>query len=196
MKGYIYISGTGTDNIAGKFLNDPILNRPYPSLGACMPNIRRLVLRGDRIYVVSGSVTGVQQYIVGGFEVDEKIDAIAAHRRFPENRLCLDENGVLTGNIIVTGNGERHPLDRHDPNDDEKFRSRIQNFIVGRNPIAMETTAEIQSSRQHTISLLQEIFERRGNRVIDIMGRWRKINEDQIRQIDNFLREIKAENRE
>ena len=86
LKGYIYVSGTGTDPAERRNLNDPRF-RKTPSLGACVPNIRRLVLPGDHIFVVSGMTPGVQQYVVGGFEVAEKISALAAYKRFPEAKL-------------------------------------------------------------------------------------------------------------
>src|SRR5579859_1235845 len=72
MKGYIYISGTGTDPSAHKNMNDPILFSKTPTLGGCMPNIRRVVLPGDFIFVVSGMVSAIQQYVVGGMKVAEQ----------------------------------------------------------------------------------------------------------------------------
>jgi hypothetical protein len=94
MKGYIYITGNGADPALRDNLNDPLFSK-IPTLGACMPNIRRLVTRGDFIFVVSGRTPAVQQYVVGGFRVEERISALAAYDRFPENRLSLDHDGQL-----------------------------------------------------------------------------------------------------
>jgi hypothetical protein len=81
MKGYTYITRTGTDPQCGTPLKDPTLDGT-PSLGACMPNVRKWVVIGDHVFVISGKVPGVQQYVVGGFEVAEKMHAIEAYRRF------------------------------------------------------------------------------------------------------------------
>ena len=189
MKGYIYISSTGTDNIVGRFLNDPILGK-LPTLGACMPNIRRIVFPGDRIFVVSGSVEEVPQYIVGGFEVAEKIDALAAFDRFPDYRLRMDDAGNKVGNIIVTQDGKQHHLDNHDLRDGDKFKERIKNYLIGKKPLSIETPKEVDLSRQRTLGLLQDMFEKKGNRAIDVMGRWRKLDEDQIDTVEAFLKKI------
>lgn len=189
MKGYIYITGTGTD--PGRFgnLNDPIFARK-PTLGACMPNIRRLVTKGDYVFVVSGAVTGVQQYVVGGFQVEEKITALAAYERFPENRLQLDEAGLLQGNIIVDKDGNKHPLDGHSV---DTFESRIQQYLVGSKPVHLSKPSQVEAGRAQTLDQLSTILQRpKANRVIDVMGRWAKLDERQIGQTLDWLRGIKA----
>lgn len=189
MKGYIYISSPGTDPGRHGNLNDPMF-RKRPSLGACMPNIRRLVLPGDHVFVISGSTTGVQQYVVGGFQVAEKISALAAYDRFPENRLRLDADGKLVGNVIVEPNGQQHPLDRHSPN---TFASRIENFLVGVDPVVLESPAEVARGRDETLDRLSSILDRpRANRVIDLMGRWAKLDGPQVERTLDWLRGIKA----
>ena len=92
MKGYIYTMFAGADPDKGWRMTDPILT-PVPTLGACVPNIRRLVVTGDHIFVVSGRTRKVQQYVVGGFQVAEKIDALTAYHRFPENRMRPGPDG-------------------------------------------------------------------------------------------------------
>ena len=94
MKGYIYSMFAGADPGKGWVLTDPIF-QPKPTLGACVTNIRRLVVPGDYIFVVSGRIPDVRQYVVGGFRVEQKIDALAAYKQFPENRLRESERGVL-----------------------------------------------------------------------------------------------------
>jgi len=185
MKGYIYVSGTGSDTYGGKFLNDPAFGR-RPTLGACMPNIRRLVVPGDWVFVVSGSLKGVQQYVVGGFEVAEKINAVAAYERFPEHRLRINDLGQLEGNIIVTDSGQQSTLDSHN-----KFDERIQNYLVGGKSVSMDNENEAEASRQTTLAVLSGLFDKPGNRVIDVMGRWRRLDEDQIFRLETWLSDIK-----
>ena len=189
MKGYVYISGTGTDPGALKNMNDPILFSKTPTLGACMPNIRRVVLPGDFIFVVSGKVPAIQQYVVGGMEVVEQIDALAAYERFPENRLQTGPTGLVEGNVIVDASGNQHPLDRHSP---ETFEARIKNFIVGTNPVALETEREVAMGREQTLPKLSELLGKRGNRVIDVMSRLAKLNENQVQDMLSWLQGIKA----
>ena len=188
MKGYIYITGTGADPGRGNF-NDPLFTR-VPTLGACMPNIRRLVVPGDYIFVVSGKVPSVQQLVVGGLRVKEKIDAIAAYNRFPENRLVRDDNGIVQGNIIVTANGKKHPLDHHQQ---DSFAARVQNFVVGSSSVSLKTPKEIALGRDQTLGKLSDVLGKKGNRVIDVMSRWAKLDERQVDDLVNWLRGIKAE---
>src|ERR1700752_2054905 len=100
MKGYIYTMFAGADPGVGWKITDPIYGKT-PTLGACMPNIRKVVERGDYIFSVSGRVKDVKQYVVGGFSVDDKINALAAYSRFPENRMIVQPDGSLSGNIII-----------------------------------------------------------------------------------------------
>jgi len=189
VKGYIYISGTGTDPGARRNMNDPLLFSRTPTLGACMPNIRRLVLPGDFVFVVSGKVPAIQQYVVGGMEVAEKIDALAAYERFPKNRLQTGADGLLEGNVIIDAEGNQHALDRHDPN---TFEDRINNFIVGANPVTLETDREVAMGRDKTLPKLSELLGKRGNRVIDVMSRWAKLDEAQVHDMLSWLQGIKA----
>lgn len=190
MKGYIYISSPGADPGQHNNLNDPMFRRT-PTLGACMTNVRRFVVPGDYVFVISGSTKGVRQYVVGGFQVAEKIDALAAYHRFPENRLRLGDDGKLLGNVIVDEAGRQHPLDKHAP---ATFASRIQNYLVGMNPVALEKPAEVARGREETLDRLSLILERpRANRVIDLMGRCAKLDGSQVEKTLDWLRGIKAE---
>jgi hypothetical protein len=189
MKGYIYITASGTDPALRGNLNDPLFTR-VPSLGACMPNIRRNVTKGDWIFVVSGKVAGAEQYVVGGLQVEEKIDALAAYNRFPENRLTIGDGGLIMGNVIVQADGTQHPLDQHSS---ETLEERIKNYIVGGSSVALTTAREVELGRQQTLRKLSEIRGRRGaNRIIAAMGRWSKLDEAQVAQMLDWLSEIKA----
>lgn len=188
MKGYIYITGTGADPGLHDNLDDPLFGDP-PTLGACMTNLRQFVDPGDYLFVVSGRSRDVQQYIVGGMRVAEKIDALAAYGRFPENRLRVDNRGIVRGNIIIDAHGHQHELDHHKP---ESFERRIRNYIVGDEAAALRTQAEIELGRQRSLQKLSEMFERPGNRAIDIMGRHRKLDEDQVHGLMDWIRGVKV----
>lgn len=188
MKGYLYITGSGADPAARNNLNDPLFTR-IPTLGACMPNVRRLVARGDYIFVISGKVAGIQQYVVGGMRVAEKISALAAYKRFPENRLHLGPDGLVKGNVVITSRGEKHPLDTHDA---ATFANRVKNFVVGDQGIALQTPREVELGRAQTLPKLSQILDRPGNRIIDVVSRWSKLDERQIGDMVDWLKGIKA----
>lgn len=186
MKGYIYTMFRGADPGRGWHMTDPIFGKT-PTLGACMPNVRRVVVPGDYIFVVSGRMEGVQQYVVGGFAVKEKIDALAAYRRFPEYRLTRLPDETLTGNIIVSGSGKHHPLDHHG-----NFERRIENYIVGRDSIYLHRPTEVDQAREHSVDILKEIFGApRAVRIADVIGRMRKLDERQVQKLITQLRAIK-----
>lgn len=183
MKGYIYTMFSGADPGRHWTLNDPIFGG-QPTLGACVPHIRRAVEVGDHIFVISGKVTAVKQFIVGGFEVAEKINALAAYKRFPQNRL-RQSDGQLLGNIIVDGRGRHHPLDDHN-----HFEKRIENYIVGRNPIFLNTPQQFKAAREETMDILSEVFDKNGTKPFDIIGRYRKLDEHQIERLRDRLKDL------
>jgi len=123
--------------------------------------------------------------VIGSFEVAEKINALAAFRRFPEYRLKPHENGQVVGNIIVDSRGNHHPLDEH-----KNFENRIENYIVGRNPLVLQTPAQFKAAKEETIDLLSDVFERNGRRVFDIIGRYRKMDETQVEQMRMWLKRL------
>jgi hypothetical protein len=184
MNGYIYTMAAGADPGHGWIMNDPIFG-DVPTLGACVPNIRRVVEEGDYIFVVSGRVRNERQFVVGCLAVDEKISALAAHRRFPENRVHLGDSGQVLGNVIVNGRGEHHPLDDHD-----NFSQRVQNYIVGRDPVVLTTPAQQRAGRLSTVDFLSHLFGKRGTRVFDIIGRHRKMSEEQVKESIDWLRDL------
>lgn len=187
IKGYTFITRTGYDPEKGKLIKDPYLG-DIPTLGACMPNIRRQVVPGDHIFVISGKVPGVPQYIVGGFEVAEKITALAAYRRFPELRLRQLEDGQLMGNIIVDGRGNQHPLDTH-----SSFEERIQNYIVGRNPIALTATHEIAQGREETLGVLRSVLRKSGLAPFNLIGRGgTRLDYKQVLELRDWLLSVKS----
>jgi hypothetical protein len=184
MKGYIYTMYEGADPGHGWSLNDPIFGT-VPTLGACVPNIRRVVELGDYIFVVSGRVKSEKQFVVGGFRVDDKISALAAFKRFPENRLRLAPSGAVQGNIIVNSKGEHHRLDEHD-----NFASRINNYLVGGDPVVLETSTQQRAGREETIPFLSHLFGKEGGRVFDLIGRHRKMTGTQVKQTLDWLRNL------
>lgn len=187
MKGYIYTLFAGADPAQGWTMTDPIFS-DVPTLGACVPNIRRLVEPGDWIFAISGRVPGVRQYVVGGMKVAEKIDALAAYRRFPRNRLTRDADGNLNGNIIVDSSGQQSPLDYH-----SNFERRVANFIVGRDAVTIDSEAAVARARSETATTLGDMFERPGRSLAEILGRWRKLDSIQIESLVSWMRTVAAE---
>ena len=184
MKGYIYTMYQGADPEHGWVLNDPIFV-PTPTLGACVPNIRRTVEVGDYIFAVSGRVEGARQFVVGGFKVAEKIDALAAFGRFPHNRLQQRSDGSIEGNIIVTANGTQHPLDHH-----ANFERRIENYLVGTNPLFLSDELQYRRAREQTVPVLAKVFKKPGRKVFDIIGRHKRMNEEQVKHLLSWLESI------
>jgi hypothetical protein len=181
MKGYIYKLFAGADPATGWIFNDPIFGKP-PTLGACVPNIRRVVEKGDWVFPISGRTSGYQPYVVGGFEVDEKIDALAAFHRFPEYRLRRDDTGQVVGNIIVDEQGHHHPLDDH-----KAFERRVRDYIVGKNGVQIAEPGKIEQARGETLSVLGEILNQPANRVSDLVPRWRRLGEQQVVALRDWL---------
>jgi hypothetical protein len=186
MKGYIYPMFRGADPGRGWVMTDPVFAK-RPTLGACMPNIRRVVTTGDYIFVVSGRFPGVRQYIVGGFRVDEKIDALAAFHRFPENRMRLDASNRLTGNIIVDGAGNRNPLDYH-----KSFGTRAENYIVGSDAVFLSSASEIDRARDESLPALNRIFHADTESMSEAIARWRRLDADQAKELLDFLQKMKS----
>jgi hypothetical protein len=187
MIGKIFITSSGYDPEAGRHVHDPYLG-PCPTLGACRPDIRRQLKEGDHIFVISGKVPQVNQYVMAGFEIDAKIDALEAHRMFPELRLRTRKDGQLTGNIIVNASGQQHALDNHDA-----FDRRIRNYVIGKNPLVLATHQEIAEGRRQTMAALCDILETRGNTPIEVVGRWgKKLTEKQILQLRDWLLSLKT----
>ena len=147
-----------------------------------MPNIRRLVVPGDHIFVVSGRVKSVQQYIVGGFCVAEKLDALAAYNRFPANRMRKEKDGSMTGNIIVLPDGSQNPVDYHDG-----FEQRVRNYVVGKDQVMISKPDAVEKARDQSVRLLSKMFGTEGNSIREVMGRWRKLDEVQIKRLRDWV---------
>jgi hypothetical protein len=185
MKGYIYTMYAGADPGHGWVLNDPIFGKT-PTLGACVPHIRRQVVEGDYIFAISGRVPGDKQFVVGGFKVAEKIDALTAFRRFPEYRMVRESDGSIRGNVIVGPDGRQIPFDTH-----SNFESRVQNYVVGRDPVVLETPPQFEKARKETISLLRTLFQKQGERVFDIIGRHRRMDSKQVEDLLSWINSVK-----
>lgn len=168
-------------------MNDPIFGK-VPTLGACVPNIRRVVIPGDYIFVISGREVDVRQYVVGGFEVAEKINALAAYKRFPQYRQKQLPDGSLSGNIIVQEDGSHSEVDYH-----SNFEQRVENYIVGKDPLVIETPGEIARARDETLDLLSDVFKKQGQKIYDIIGRWRRLNEAQIERTLDWMQDVKQD---
>jgi hypothetical protein len=192
MSSYIFVS-PGSDPGMGRPLVDPALSSARPTMGTCRPDLRRLVKLGDQIFVVSGSMGRlVSQYVIGGLEVHDKLpNQMAAFQRYPEHQIHFNEAGQRLGNIIVTADGA------HDPRDDHgNFDRRIQNYLVGKNPVVLETEREIALGREHSVEILSRVFDKpAARRVKDVIGRMRKLSDEQAGRLREALMQIKAEAR-
>jgi hypothetical protein len=187
MVGKIFITRSGYDPQVGKHVKDPFLG-DSPSLGACRPDVRKKLKEGDHLFTVSGKVPHFNQYLMGGFEIDSKIDALQAFERFPENRLQMREDGQLTGNIIIDVHGKQHKLDDH-----SGFENRIKNYIVGRNLLALSEPDEIAEGRRLTLQALQDILHKNGKTPFAVVGRFgTNLHEEQIMQLRGWLASIKG----
>ena len=151
-----------------------------------MPNIRRVVTAEDYLFVISGRVVGVHQYVVGGFQVAEKINALAAYQRFPQYRQQQLSDGSLSGNIIVQEDGSHSEVDYH-----SNFEKRVENYIIGKNSLAIETPEEIARARSETLDILSDICQKPGQKICDIIGRWRRLDEGQIGQLIEWIQDVK-----
>jgi hypothetical protein len=188
MIGKIFITSSGYDPQLGKHIKDPYLG-PNASLGACRPDFRRQVKLGDHLFVISGKLPNVRQFVMGGFQVDHKVDAREAYEMFPEQRLKLREDGQLTGNIIVDANGLQHELDTHDP---ASFANRVPNYIVGTDCIALTDPEEIALGREQTLDALREIFKKNGGSPWEIVGHYgANLTEEQVNQLRQWLLSLK-----
>lgn len=190
MPSYIFVS-PGSDPGAGLPLVDPILSSPRPTMGTCRPDLRRMVRPGDHIFVVSGSRGSTfRQYVIGGMQIDGKLqDQIEALRQIPENALTF--NGVQkSGNIIALPDGSQHPRDRH-----TNFENRIKNYILGSNPVMLETQQEVALGRERSVDILSDLFARSGSRIQQVMGRSRKLSDAQALRLRQALEDIKREAR-
>jgi len=190
MKGYIYITGVGFDPASRGNLTDPSLFGITPTLGACMPNIRRFVDPGDHVFVVSGTVSGLRQYLIGGMRVLRKVDAREAHAQLPDHRLARGDDGVVRGNIIVDADGRQHQLDTHPPTE---FAKRTAAYVIGDGVSLLETPHEVELGRERTTEFLSRLIGRPGGRPIEIIGRMKKLDAGQIDCVLRWLADIRAE---
>lgn len=184
MSSYIYTMYAGADPSRGWVMNDPIF-KPKPTLGSCVPHIRRNVKVGDWVFVISGRVDGEKQYVVGGLSVAEKISQIAAASRFPEYQVRREGNQVV-GNIIVDSSGARLSEDNH-----TNFERRIENFLVGDDAVFLESANEFARSKEQTLTFLGNLFGREGNRPFDIIGRGRSMSAEQAQEVRGWLTSMK-----
>lgn len=187
MIGKIFITSTGYDPELGKAVSDPYLGDP-PTLGACRPDIREKLQIDDHIFVISGKVQGHSQFIMAAFQVDEKIHASEAFRRFPEMRLKRNADGEITGNIIVDSDGNQHELDHHKK---KTFTNRVGNFIVGKNLIAPTSQATLDRVRVETLEVLQDTLGKRADRPIELVTRYgAHLDEEQVLELRSWIERV------
>lgn len=187
MVGKIFITRSGYDPQLGKHVKDPYLG-PQPTLGACRPDVRKQLTTGDHIFVISGRIPMAPQYVMGGFEIAAKIDGFTAYQQFPQHRLRLLPDGQLDGNVICGPDGRQHELDDH-----SSFDKRMKNYVVGANLLALTSDDEVRKGREQTLEALRDILRKKGNRPIEIVGRWgAKLDDKQIVQLREWLKHLKG----
>lgn len=189
-QGYIFITKSGYDPGVGKHIKDPYLG-DIPTIGACRPDLRKRVQPGDYLFLVSGKVKNVPQYIIAAFEVDEKIDSVTAYARFPDQHLHKREDGQLDGNIILDSQGKQHPLDNH-----KNFEGRRNNYIVCKKESLILRTSDEILHGQNTMAILQEVFGKKGDIPRDIIGRMSKLDDRQVSSLLNLLQSLKTSEKE
>lgn len=190
MSSYIFITKSEYDPVSGRHIKDPYIDE-LSTMGACRPDLRKYVSIGDCIVLVSGKTKGVDQFIVGAFQVEEKITSKEAYDRFKHLRLHRREDGQLDGNIITTAEGEQHPLDEH-----TKFEKRLDNYLVGRTLVRFDKPEEVERGRAKCMSILAEVFGKTGEKPRDVIGRMSKIDDSQLPVLLDLLRSLKTTDRE
>ena len=141
------------------------------------------------MFVISGKLPNVRQFVMGGFEVAQKIEAVQAYEQFPDQRLRMRDDGQLAGNIIVDASGAQHELDTHDP---ATFARRTANYIVGIDCISLVDPAEITLGREQTLDVLRELFKKNGGSPFDIVGHYgSNLTEDQVIKLREWLLSLK-----
>ena len=187
MVGKIFITRSGYDPQLGRHVKDPYLG-DTPTLGACRPDLRRKLSPGDHIFVISGKIPEAHQFVMAGFEIQEKVSALEAYRRFPELRLRRFDDEQLTGNIIVDSKGRQHPLDDH-----AGFDRRIENYVVGKNLLSLTTDEEIAFGRDQTLDVLRDVLRKDGRTPIEVVGRWGStLTEGEIVELRAWFLQIKG----
>ena len=190
MIGKIFITRSGYDPQLGKHVKDPYLG-PCPTLGACRPDVRKQLQKGDHIFVISGKIPEGNQFVMGGFEIESKIPAIEAYHLFPELRLRRLDDGQLAGNIIVTADSRQHELDDH-----KSFDQRIRNYVIGTNLISLITPREIAEGRRQTLDVLREVLHKSGDSPRAVVGRFgTRLTEKQVLQLRDWLAALKRASR-
>lgn len=140
---------------------------------------------GDMIFVVSGKVSGAQQYIIGGLEVSEKISALEAFDRFPDLRLHNDAEGYVVGNVVCDQTGSQHYLDHH-----IDFAKRVDDYIVGRNPINLIGDSVVSAARAQSLDFLKALLGKNAETPYGVMGRASRLNSTQTEEMVRWLRSI------
>jgi hypothetical protein len=116
-----------------------------------------------------------------------KYPPFEAYRLLPDLRLRRLEDGQLTGNIIVTADGRQHEFDNH-----SSFDRRIQNYVLGTNPISLVTPAEITEGRKQTLDALRDILQKKGKSPFEVVGRFgTTLTDQQVLGLREWLEAIK-----
>jgi hypothetical protein len=89
----------------------------------------------------------------------------------------------LEGNVIVDSRGRQKAIDTHRR---DTFAARRPNYVVGVNPIVVDSSETIQLARADTLNILRDLFNSRGETPFKILGRSGKAMDE--RQVDDLIR--------
>ena len=110
-------------------------------------------------------------------------------RERPENALRFDGK-QKHGNIIALLDGTQDPRDSH-----SNFETRIKNYVLGKNPLVLQSEREVELGRERSVGILAGLFDKQGSRVNEVMGRGRKLSTSQVDRLIRALDDIKREAR-
>ena len=71
----------------------------------------------------------------------------------------------------------------------------MKNYILGKNPVMLETSKEVEIGRDRSVGILSKVFDVPGHRMQQIVGRGRKLAHAQVDQLLRALDDIKREAR-
>lgn len=93
------------------------------------------------------------------------------------------------GNIIVDSRGRQHPLDTHKA---KTFARRVENYVIGRDPLVLNAPHEIARGRIESLDVLQDILNKRGPAPIKVIGRASKLDRTQVLELRHWLLAVKS----
>lgn len=193
MKGFIYIAsafesltstGCKKDN---QIDNDPhIWSKPY-TWGICRPDLRERVKKGDYVFYVLGANAKLPQMIFAYFKVQEIISHVDAYFR-PTLISKRMADRRINGNIIVDYFGNYNIYDKNYHRDNfDRIKKRYA--VADMSNSRVFSKKEIIKKAPEFVKLLNNIFNKSGNKPIDIISKAgiQYISKSKVDKILNWL---------